>query len=306
MANHASHAALPYPIKNARYTIEVPYLDADGDPTDPTSPDSEVSIDNGAFADCAEEVSLASGSRGGGILSLSGAETDGSCVKLWLSGAGVKATMATLYPRVLPVLFSGTAQAGAGGSITLATDVPALANLLLGCIVKTTGGTGGGGTGGANNQARVITGFSTGRVASVSPNWETAPGGTTTYEILLTEAAYSALANVIQWNGAAPNNLSSGRVESHVAAMANDVVTAAAMAADAGTEIADTLLKRDMSAVSGEAARSMLNALRVLRNKVAEAGGTLTVYKEDDSTPAFTAAVTFNAAAYPIVAVDPT
>ena len=30
MANSISHASLPYPIKNARYTVLVPYLDADG------------------------------------------------------------------------------------------------------------------------------------------------------------------------------------------------------------------------------------------------------------------------------------
>jgi len=37
MANHFSHAALPYPIKGARYTVEVPYLDSDGDPLDPAT-----------------------------------------------------------------------------------------------------------------------------------------------------------------------------------------------------------------------------------------------------------------------------
>jgi hypothetical protein len=47
--------------------------------------------------------------------------------------------------------------------------------------------------------------------------------------------------------------------------------------------IADGLLKRDMSAVSGESARSPLNTLRLLRNKVANSGGTQTIYKEDDT-----------------------
>lgn len=70
-------------------------------------------------------------------------------------------------------------------------------------------------------------------------------------------------------------------------------------------EMGDALLKRDLSALSGEAARSFLNALRFLRNKWAIAGGTLTVYKEDDSTSAWTAALTTNASANPVVTSDP-
>lgn len=58
----------------------------------------------------------------------------------------------------------------------------------------------------------------------------------------------------------------------------------------AGSNVADALLKRDMSAVSGESARSPINALRALRNKVTNTGGTLTVFKEDDTTSAWTAA----------------
>ena len=69
--------------------------------------------------------------------------------------------------------------------------------------------------------------------------------------------------------------------------------------------LADAILKRDFSAVSGEASRSMLNAMRILRNKWDVASGTLTVKKEDDSTTAWTAAVTSNAAAEPIIGSDP-
>ena len=68
---------------------------------------------------------------------------------------------------------------------------------------------------------------------------------------------------------------------------------------------ADALLKRDMSAVTGESARSPLNAIRFLRNKWDVAGGVLTVKKEDDATTAWTAAITSNASAKPIVGSDP-
>lgn len=193
MANHVSHAALPFPVKNARYTVIVPYLDADGDPTDPTTPDTEVSGDGGAFADCAEEVTTITGANGSGYLTLTGAETNYSIVQLAAKVAsGPKATLLTLVPRVLPVIFSGTASAGAAGSITLPPSVPRLPDLLDGCIVRTTGGTGGGGTGGANNQARIITNFSSAGVATVAPNWETTPDNTTTFEILYWEGALAS------------------------------------------------------------------------------------------------------------------
>lgn len=188
MANHISHSSLPYPIKNARFTVLVPYLDADGDPTDPTTPDTEVSQDGGAFADAAEEVTTITGSNGSGYVTLTGAETNNSAVAVAFKVAsGPKATLMNLYPRNLPILESGTAGAGASGSITLASGTYTGLNL-TGCFVRTTGGTGGGGTGGANNQARRITAYNTGtRVATVTPNWETTPDNTTTYDVLLPE-----------------------------------------------------------------------------------------------------------------------
>ncbi len=70
-------------------------------------------------------------------------------------------------------------------------------------------------------------------------------------------------------------------------------------------EQADAIFKRDLSAITGEAARSLLNAVRFLRNKWTIAGGTLTVYKEDDTTSAWTSALTTNAAADPVTTSDP-
>jgi hypothetical protein len=69
--------------------------------------------------------------------------------------------------------------------------------------------------------------------------------------------------------------------------------------------VADAILKRDFTAVTSEASRSMLNALRLLRNKWDVASGTLTVKKEDDSTTAWTATITSNPSAEPIIGSDP-
>jgi len=285
MANHASHAALPYPIKGARYTVLIPYLDADGDPTDPTTPDTEVSKDDGTATDTAEEV--ASPKNSVGMLTLTGAETDCSALSLAAKAAsGPKTTLATLYPRVLGIVESGTAQAGAAGTITLASGAAAFD--LAGCFVKTTGGTGGGGTGGANNQARRITAYNTSsKVATVVPNWETNPSSDTTYEILLAEGmcvgALKALqpstlgrtlaietdgmahADLKEWLGAAPNALVSSRVDASVGAMAANVVTAAAIAdaaIDRATFAADTGLQtiRSGTAQAGAASAITLDA----------------------------------------------
>lgn len=71
-------------------------------------------------------------------------------------------------------------------------------------------------------------------------------------------------------------------------------------------DFADALLKRDWTSVTGEAARSVLNALRKLRNKWSISGSTLTVTKEDDSTSAFTETLTTSASTDRITGADPT
>lgn len=70
-------------------------------------------------------------------------------------------------------------------------------------------------------------------------------------------------------------------------------------------DFADAILKRDWSAVTGEAARSILNALRFLRNKWSISGTTLTVTKEDDATTAWTSTLTSDAAAEGVTSSDP-
>ena len=70
---------------------------------------------------------------------------------------------------------------------------------------------------------------------------------------------------------------------------------------------ADALLKRDLVGMTGEAARSPLNALRSLRNKVAVSSTDrrLAVYKEDDITEAWAADVTTDASLNNITSVEP-
>lgn len=70
-------------------------------------------------------------------------------------------------------------------------------------------------------------------------------------------------------------------------------------------DIVADILKRDWTGMTGEAARSALNALRFLRNKWVLSGFGLSVKKEDDSTEAWAGTVSTDPAAEPIVGNDP-
>lgn len=103
------------------------------------------------------------------------------------------------------------------------------------------------------------------------------------------------------WNTALPGAYSSGKA----GYILGTYLDAAISGIPTATQNADALLNRDMSAVTVTNSRSPINAFRFIRNKWVISGGTLTVYKEDDSTSAWTATVSSDAAADPIVGNDP-
>lgn len=92
---------------------------------------------------------------------------------------------------------------------------------------------------------------------------------------------------------------------SSVKAKTDNLPAAPAAVGDIPTAVqnADALLGRNVAGGSS-AGRTVKEALYVLRNKTDIAGGTLTVYGTDDSTPAFTAGVT-TSPGDPISAIDP-
>ena len=85
---------------------------------------------------------------------------------------------------------------------------------------------------------------------------------------------------------------------------AADAITAAALSQGAAQEVADEVLNRNLAGSGSGATRNVRNALRSIRNRVRNNGGTLEVYEEDDTTIAWTAALT-TAAGNPITEVDP-
>lgn len=83
----------------------------------------------------------------------------------------------SLVPSQSPVVNTGTATAGAASTITLAVGASTTASTYNGLTVALISGTGAG-------QARTITGYTTGRVATVDRSWTTIPDATTVYAVL--------------------------------------------------------------------------------------------------------------------------
>jgi hypothetical protein len=101
------------------------------------------------------------------------------------------------------------------------------------------------------------------------------------------------------------SNLSFAAGAIDAASIAANAIGASELAQDAAQEIADELLNRNIAGGGSGNTRNVRNTLRAIRNLVSESGGTLTIYQEDDTTPAWTAAVTRTAATNPITSVDP-
>lgn len=175
---------LPYPIYGLPYTFVFPILDADGDLVTgvaAATPDTELSKDGDTFGDRTELVEL--GSSGMYYVSLTAAEMTCSIGALLFkeATAGTKTTPIVFYPRVLVQCKSGTASAGAAGTITLQAGSSEHDDYFNGAIVYIHTGTG-------NGQVRTITDYSGSTlVASVTPNFATNPSSDSEYYIYLTD-----------------------------------------------------------------------------------------------------------------------
>jgi hypothetical protein len=88
-----------------------------------------------------------------------------------------------------------------------------------------------------------------------------------------------------------------------VGSINTDAIDAPALNVNAAAEIADKILGRNLAGGS-DGTRTVQDALRALRNRVAIAAGTMTVYQENDTSAAWTGAVS-TAAGDPISEVDP-
>lgn len=120
----ASTDSRPIPIKNTAYRAVFPILDADGDlVTGATGLDSEVSKDQGTFADCTNEATEIATASGMYYLDLTSTEMNADCVAVIVktSSSGAKTTVLVFYPEetgdinVDVTAFGGTAATTSGG-----------------------------------------------------------------------------------------------------------------------------------------------------------------------------------------------
>jgi hypothetical protein len=98
----ASTDARPVPIKNTAFRAVFPLLDADGDlVTGAAGLDSEVSKDQGTFADCTNEATEIATSSGMYYLDLTSTEMNADCVAVIVktSTTGAKTTVLVFYPQ---------------------------------------------------------------------------------------------------------------------------------------------------------------------------------------------------------------
>jgi hypothetical protein len=98
----ASTDSMPVPKKNTAYRVVFPILDADGDlVTGATGLDSEVSKDQGTFADCTNEATEIATSSGVYYLDLTSTEMNADSVAIIVktSSVGAKTTVIALYPQ---------------------------------------------------------------------------------------------------------------------------------------------------------------------------------------------------------------
>jgi len=229
---------------------------------------------DGTFA-AATGTATEDGTTGWYKFALSQADTNGNNIAFNFTGTGaIPQTVNIVTTACDPTSTAFGLSIAKTTNITGFNDIAATAVVSSGAITT---------SGGAVSTVSTVTNAVT--LPTIPADWITSSGvaasGVTEIQSgLATSASISAL-----------NNLSSADV------------TAAVPTA---TDNADALLNRDMGAVSDTNARSPLNALRFLRNKFSSAAGVLTVTKENDTDTAWTATLTSDAAAEPIVGIDPT
>lgn len=233
MANSTTHSQLP-PVYGALFNLRCAFRKSDGTSLAPTSLDTEVSKDNGTFADATNEVTLAKEVGGAtdsalGYITLTAAEMTADDVLVQVKSANCVTLMLDIRPQRIVAVRTGTAQAGANGTITLDANASAVDDYYNGMVIRTDDHTGAG-------QARLITDYNgSTKVASIAPNWETNPDNTTDYTVgyLVGPAANQVNVGAVASVAGAVGSVASGGITA--ASIADDAIDAAALADDTNT-----------------------------------------------------------------------
>ena len=209
------------PIYGLPFVLAFPILDEDGDPVTGLTPDTEISKNGDTAVDTAteaEEIPFTTATNKGMYqLQLSAAEMtcDVAAITVYTGVTTAQATCIVLYPKKLPPVASGTATAGAAGTITLQAGSVPVDDYFNGCVIFIASGTG-------LNQCRMITDYvDSTRVASVTPNFATNPSSDSVYTIYLTDIAVNALLANLSAIALAAVNIALAQVGVNVVSQAN-------------------------------------------------------------------------------------
>ena len=308
----ATTDARPVPIKNTAFRAYFGIYKSDGTLiTGATGLDSEVSKDAGTFTDCTNEATEIATSSGIYYIDLTSTEMNADSVVLLVksTSTGAVPVVISLYPEETgDINVDVTAYGGTAGSFS--SGIPAVnATQIAGSNVSASSAqlgvnvvnVGGAAVTAASGRMEVNTTHWVG-TAVATPTTAGVPEVDITF---INGAAVSTTTAQLGVNTVQAGGTAWGSGAITAASIATDAIDSDAIAASALTEIADAILNRDFSAVSDTNARTLLNAARLLRNKTSVSAGTLTVTKEDDTTSAWTGAVTTSASAEPITAIDP-
>ena len=287
------------PKKNAAFNVHFPIYDNDGDLVSGAAGlDSEVSIDHAQFADATAEATEIATSSGVYYLALTQAEMNGDIITT------ITKTSTPAAKTAVNVMYTATDQlADLHGDIATVDgnvdDILTDTGTTLPATLATIDG----------NVDDILTDTGTtlpATLATIDGNVDdiltdtgtTLPATLATIDgnvdDILTDTGTTL-------DGRIPAALVGGRMDASVGAMANDVLTAAALAAGAATEIADAILSRDIDQVEATAAlHSLCTAILKAVARVRDNAGTLEVYRTDGVTVHMSQTVTSDAALDPI------
>lgn len=137
----AATDARPVPRKNVAFRVVFPIMDADGDlVTAAATLDSEISKDQGTFADCTNEATEIATSSGMYYLDLTATEMNADCVAIIIktSTAGAKTTAIVMYPEEAGDYRADVVQI-AGATVSTTTAQLGVNVVQLGGTVQTAG-----------------------------------------------------------------------------------------------------------------------------------------------------------------------
>jgi len=171
------------PIYACKFRDSVSLVDSDAAPIALADGDTEKSLDSAAFVAATNELTAKTGNPVGECyIDFTYAEMTAKEVRVVPKSTGAVTRGYSLFPQRLPVLRSGTAQAGAAATMTLDSGASAKDGAYVGCLLRCSNNTPAGVQG---DVSKIIGYVGETKVATVADAWTDTPTSSTTFEILV-------------------------------------------------------------------------------------------------------------------------